>query len=116
MKKQPLNYFALLTSLVLIATPLSSQADTHKGQMMDDDEMMEYRGRHSESHMPMGRMGHGMGHGSMMGRGMGRGGMMHGRRLRMNTIGMLDLDSKQRSEIRGMQREQRSLRWQTMGK
>ena len=134
MKKYTLNYSALLTSIVLIITPLSSQADTDRSQMMmnnnDRDEMMDYRGRYSENHMPMGRMGYGhmgsmgrgmgqghmgMGHGHMMGRGMGQGGMMHGKHSRINTISMLDLDSKQRTKIRAIQREQRKSRWQTMG-
>ncbi|MCK5092759.1 MAG: periplasmic heavy metal sensor, partial [Gammaproteobacteria bacterium] len=122
MKKYISIYSALLTSIVLIATPLSSQADSDKDQMMNDDnrgEMMGYRGRHSENYMPMGRgMGHGYmgrGYGGMMGGGMGHGGSMHGMRSRINTIGMLDLDSKQRTKIRAIQREQRKSRWQTMG-
>ncbi len=130
MKKYTLNYSALLASIILLATPLSSHADPDRNQMMDNDrdKMMEYRGRYSENYMPMGRMGYGnrgsmdqgmgqgyMKHRNMMGGGTGYGGSMHGMHSRINAIGTLNLDSSQRKKIRAIQREQRNARWQMMG-
>lgn len=124
MKKHTLSYSALLTSIVLITTPICSQADTDRNHMMnenDRNEMMEYRGHYSENYMPMSQMGQSMnrrqmGYGNMMDGDMGHGGSMHGMRSRINSIDMLDLDPTQRTKIRALQRELRKSRWQSMGK
>jgi Spy/CpxP family protein refolding chaperone len=89
------KYALMLLSAVLLSAPLVSTADMRGGHMMSDDE---------SEHMMRGRMN------DDMPMGMGRGGMGYG------GMAMLDLDDKQRKEMRDIQRELRKKIWSLRGR
>ncbi|MGD8743222.1 MAG: Spy/CpxP family protein refolding chaperone [Granulosicoccaceae bacterium] len=97
----------MLLSIVLLSAPVLSVADMRGGHMMMGDEEREkmmkerygerYREHMSDDDMPMG---------------MGRGGMgMMG----YGGMAMMDLDDKQRGQIRDIQRELRKKIWALKG-
>lgn len=88
----------MLLSVALLSGPVLSLADKRGGHMMSDEEREQIMKERMSDDMPMG-MG-------MM--GMGRGGMGSG-------MSMLDIDDKQRKEMRVIQRELRRKIWALKG-
>ncbi|MDY6980711.1 MAG: Spy/CpxP family protein refolding chaperone [Pseudomonadota bacterium] len=98
-----------VVALLLMASPLvSAHGGSGMGMMghMDDD---DYRG-HMQGRGMMGGMG------MMQGQGM-MGGMMNGMGMMggMGPMMMLDLDDKQRQQMRDMQRKMQKKNWERMG-
>ena len=88
------KYISMSMAALILVAPVLSLADMRDGHMMmsdsDREKMMKER---ADDGMPMG-----------MGRGMGMGGGM-----------MLDLDDKQRKEMRGIQKDLRKKVWALKG-
>mgnify|MGYP001166050060 CR=1 FL=1 len=116
----------LVTSFIaaMLLLPGAVMADKHMTQRDWQERMMQERGMYGGmGYGGMGMMGGGMGYGGMgmMGGGMGYGGMgmMHGGMMGGGMpymmASMLDLDDKQRNQMRELQRTQRKANWQRMG-
>jgi Spy/CpxP family protein refolding chaperone len=93
------KYTLILLAVGFLANPVLSLADMRGGHMMGDDEREHMMRERMGDDMPMG-----MGRGGMGRGGMGRGGMA-----------MLDLDDKQRKEMRAIQRALRKNVWALKG-